>query len=76
MSKAAITWERVPPNSYRSLDGRFTVSRVNFGRCAGVRWILVDNRTRAQTQHWTLGKAQIEADDLLGYEAYAKGEPF
>jgi len=49
---------------------------VNFGRCAGVRWILVDNRTRAQTQHWTLGKAQIEADDLLGYEAYAKGEPF
>lgn len=27
MSSAPIVWERVPPNSYRSADGRFTVSR-------------------------------------------------
>jgi hypothetical protein len=75
-SSVALEWERVPPNCYRSVDGRFTISRVNLGRCAGVRWILVDNRSKSQTRHWTLASAQLEADNALGYEAYTSGELF
>ena len=76
--KASITleWERVEPNSYRAMEGRFTISRVNLGQCQGARWILVDNKSKQRESCLTLAYAKGEAESILLYEGIQGGDPF
>lgn len=64
----SITWEQRGAGSYRALEGRFTISRVNLGRCYGVRWILVDNRWKEKSMHHTLIDAQETAEQILNLD--------
>ncbi len=46
---------------YRSACGRFTISKVHYGRCAGDAWILVDLRHKFKARCFTLGDAKRAA---------------
>lgn len=66
---AKSTLERVPPNSYRTPDGRFTISKVHRGRCYGDVWILVDNRKKQKLPSRSLKACRSEIDEILREES-------
>ncbi len=76
LTTISLKWERVPPNSYRAMDGRFTISRVNLGRCIGSRWILVDNLTKQKESCLTLTSAKTRVEDVLTCESIQGGDQF
>lgn len=58
MPVMVLKWERIRAGSYRTEDGRFTISRVNRGRCFPIQWIVVDNQLKLQADRPTLAKAK------------------
>ena len=63
----------MPEGYLRSTTGRFTISKVNRGRCYGLRFILVDNRFKEHSEHFTLRDARQMAQQIED-AAPAEGE--